>query len=300
MWRFVQITDTHLASERNGVWNNKFLCSMMPEVMECLKKDLARLHPDFLLVTGDIVSSHSREAVFQARDMLDSLNLPYYPAGGNHDFYSMESRAWFLEAYAHRLPACNTVYTFVHNNLRFCVLDPWWVWRDGSMMPFAEPDTGEKKEKETRDTRWALPPEQFVWLESVLSAFPDLPTCIATHYPATSLPEHFYQPEYNFAGSLENGDLLADVLSRYPQVIAVFSGHVHTNAISESNGVIHICTSALPEYPVEFREVEVYNDRIAIKTHGLSDPTFARRSLISGHEYIAGDHEDREAMIRFD
>ena len=299
MWRFVQITDTHLASERNGVWNNKFLCSMMPDVMACLKTDLARLNPDFLLVTGDIVSSHSRAAVFQARDMLESLEVPYYPAGGNHDFCSMESRAWFLEAYAQRLPACNTVYTFVHKNLRFCVLDPWWVWRDGSMMPFAEPDTSEPGEKKTRDTRWALPPEQFVWLESVLNAFPDLPTCIATHYPVTPLPEHFYQPEYNFAGSLENGDLLAGVLAKYAQVIAVFSGHVHTNAISENSGVLHVCTSALPEYPVEFREVEVYKDRIEIKTHGLSDPAFARRSLIPSREYISGTHGDRSAVARF-
>jgi len=299
MWRFVHITDTHLASERNGVWNNKFLCSMMPEVMDCLKQDLAHIKPDFMLITGDIVSKHSREAVFQARDMLESLEFPYYPSGGNHDFYCMESRAWFLEAYKHRLPTPNTVYSFVHNNVRFCVLDPWWVWRDGALMPTAEPKHTTSQDEGLRDTRWALPPEQFVWLEGILTAFPDQPTCIATHYPVVALPQYFYRPEYNFAGSLENGDLLAHVLSRYPQVKAVFSGHVHTNSISKDNGVVYITTSALPEYPVEFREVEVYEDRIEIKTRGISNSVFARRSLIPTKEYTAGENADRTSVIPF-
>ena len=300
MWRFVHITDPHLASTRNGVWNNKFLCSMMPEVMACLKQDLKRLNPDFLLVTGDIVSHHTRDAVFEARDMLESLGFPYYPMGGNHDFYSMESRAWFLEAYAHRLPTPNTVYSFLHKGVRFCVLDPWWVWRDGSLMPIAEPDIVKKQEEDLRDTRWALPPEQFVWLESVLNAFPEQPTFIATHYPAMPPPEHFYQPDYNFAGSLENGELLAGVLSQYPQVKAVFSGHVHTNAITRDNGILHVCTSALPEYPVEFREVAVNEESVEIRTHSLSNPEFAKRSLIPSREYTCGTEADRRAVLRFD
>ncbi len=231
--------------------------------------------------------------------MLESLDVPYYPVGGNHDFYCMESRAWFLEAYAHRLPTPNTVYSFTHKGLRFCVLDPWWVWRDGALMPIAEPDVAKKQEIKLRDTRWALPPEQFVWLESVLNAFPEQPTCVATHYPVVSLPEYFYQSDYNFAGALENGEMLADVLSKYPQVKVIFSGHVHTNAISKGNGILHISTSALPEYPVEFREVLVYKNRIEIKTHGLSNPSYAQRSLIQSHEYTAGREADRVAVHYF-
>lgn len=296
-WVFVQLSDPHLSSDRNGIWNNKFLCSMMPEVMQCLKLDLAGVKPDFLLVTGDIVSHHSREAVIKARDMLESLEFPYYPMGGNHDFFSMESRAWFLEAYVHRLPAPDTVYSFVHKNLRFCILDPWWVWRDGSLMPFAEPDLVNDQEESLRDTRWALPPEQFVWLETVLKALPQLPTCVAIHVPVLPLPEYFYKPDYNFAGCLENGELLADVLSGYPQVKAVFSGHAHSNAISRHNGVYHICTSALPEYPVEFRIIEVYPDRLEIRTRPLSNPEFAKRSLIPSHEYTAGNSQDRTITI---
>ncbi|HDP34234.1 MAG TPA: hypothetical protein ENN29_03890 [Candidatus Hydrogenedentes bacterium] len=297
MWRFVQISDPHLASKRNGVWNNRFLCSMMPGVMECLRSDLARLNPDFILVTGDIVSHRTRKSVFDARDMLDSLGIPYYPMGGNHDFYDMASRAWFLEAYESHLPTPNTVYTFVHKKMRFCVLDPWWVWNDGALMPFPDPDAAKRQETDLRDTRWALPPEQFVWLESVLDAFPKFPTCLAFHYPALPVPGRLRRPDYNDAGTLENGELLVGVLSKYPHVKAIFSGHVHTNAINRRNGVVQIATSALPEYPVEYREIRVYSDRMEVRTHGLSDPSFAEKSLIPGKDYTVGEQQDREATI---
>lgn len=297
MWRFAHITDPHLSSTRNGIWNNRFLCSIMPEVMACLRNDIARLAPDFLLITGDIVSHRSREAVFKARDALDMLGHPYYPALGNHDTYNMAARAWFLEAYESRLPTANTVYTFVHKSLRFCILDPWWVWGDGSLMPTPEPKVAEQQETELRDARWALPPEQFVWLESVLKAYPQQPTCIALHYPALPVPTRLQHPGYQHAGALENGELLMNVVSDFPQVRAMFSGHVHTNSVTTFNGVTHITTSALPEYPVEFREVLVYTDRMEVKTRGLSDPSFAERTRIPGHEYTAGTDEDRDVVI---
>ncbi|MCK5862766.1 MAG: metallophosphoesterase [Candidatus Hydrogenedentes bacterium] len=297
MWRFVHISDPHLSSTRDGVWNNRFLCSMMPDVLACLRSDIAKLNPDFILVTGDIVSHRSKESVFNARDMLDSLGIPYYPMGGNHDFYDMDSRAWFLDAYSEHLPTPNTVYTFLHRNVRFCVLDPWCVWDDGELMPFPKPKDPVVQEMNLRDSRWALPPEQFVWLESVLQAFPELPTCLALHYPALPVPVRLRRPDYNDAGSLENGDLLVDVLSRYPHVKAIFSGHVHTNTIVKRNELVQITTSALPEYPVEFREVRVYNDRMEVCTHGLSDSSFSEKSLIAGREYTAGEEQDRSAVI---
>ncbi len=297
MWRFVQISDPHLASKRDGVWNNRFLCSMMPQVMDCLRRDLARLKPEFLLVTGDLASHRARKSIFAARDALDSLGFPYYPTGGNHDYYSMASRAWFLEAYENHLPTTNTVYSFVHKNIRFCVLDPWWVWDEGELMPFPDPETDKKQDTDLRDTRWALPPEQFVWLESVLDAFPKMPTCLAFHYPAMKVPTRLRRPDYNDAGALENGDLLVESLSKYPHVKAIFSGHVHTNAIVHRNGIAQIMTSALPEYPVQYREVRVYRDRMEIRTHSLSDRSFAQKSLIPGREYTMGEEQDRTAVI---
>lgn len=300
MWRFVQVTDPHLASERDGMWNNGFLCTMMPEVMQCLKRDLAKLQPDFILATGDICSKQTRQAMFEARDLMDSLGIRYYPMGGNHDFVVAESRDWFLEAFEHQLPTRSTVYSFTHKNIHFCVLDSWWMWGDGTLSLISDKSVADKLDVMLKGARWALPPEQFDWLERDLTRHRTLPTLIAVHYPALPIPERMRRPEFKDSGCLENGDLLLDLLASYPQVKAIFSGHVHMNFIESVNGIVQIATAALPEYPSEYRDVRVFDDRIEVASLGLSDPSFARRSLIPGNEWTSGAPQDRNVTIPLD
>lgn len=297
MWRFVQLTDPHLASERDGIWNNAFLCTMMPDVMACLKRDLAKLQPDFILATGDICSKQTREAMFEARDLMDSLGIRYYPMGGNHDFVVAESREWFLEAFEHQLPSRNTVYAFTHKGIHFCVLDAWWMWGDGTLCPISEKTIAERLNVMLKGARWALPPKQLDWLERDLDRHRALPTLIAVHYPALPVPERMRRPEFKDSGCLENGGLLLDLLASFPQVKAIFSGHVHMNFIDSVNGIVQIATAALPEFPAEYRDVRVFDDRIEVSSVGLSDPSFARRSLIPGNEWTSGTEADRAVVI---
>lgn len=298
MWRFVQISDPHLASERDGVWNNAVICTMMPDVIACLRKDLEGLSPDFILATGDIASTQTREAMLEARDMMESLGVPYYPMGGNHDFVLKDSRAWFLEAFKERLPEPSTFYSFDHKDLHFAVLDVWWMWGDGTLSPVSEASVAANLDSTLAGARWAVTPEQLEWLEADLSAHGAKTTVIASHYPAVPVPERLRGPAFQDSGALENGDLLLQILENFPQVKAIFSGHVHLNFAQRYNGLYQVTTSALPEYPVEFRIVDVYEDRIEIRTQGLSDPSFAARSLIPGREYTAGEAEDRTITIQ--
>ncbi len=108
------------------------------------------------------------EILDAARDYMESLGVPYYPMGGNHDFVLPESRDWFLEAFAHRLPKQDTVYSFTHKGLHFCVLDPWWVWGDDSLCPASEASVRENLDVSLNGARWAVPPHQFAWLEADL------------------------------------------------------------------------------------------------------------------------------------
>jgi len=298
MWRFVHLTDTHLASMVDGEWNNRFLCTMMPDVVSCLRRDLAGINPDFLLVTGDIASQHTRDAVFAARDLLDSLGFPYFPTGGNHDFVVEDSRKWFIEAYAARLPEQDTVYSFTHKGLHFCVLDPWWKWRDGSLCPASEKSIMDALEVSVRGARWALPPCQFAWLEDDLEANRGMPTLIVLHCPLIPIPRRMRRPGFKDAGHLDNSNLVLGVLGRYPQVKAVISGHVHMHFIEPRGGITHIATGAMPEFPCEYRDIHVYEDRMEVYTRGLSESAFAKRSLIAGQEWTAGEPQDRTAVIR--
>ena len=297
MWRFVHITDPHLASTTDGRWNNEFLCTMMPDVMDCLRGDLARIAPDFLLATGDIMSRQTREAAFEARALMDSLGIPYFPLGGNHDFLSPDSRRWFMEAFGDLLPGGSPFYSFTHKNLHFCMLDAWWKGSNGNLSPTSQSLTDDAGMAETEDAEWAIPPHEAAWLEEQLQARADMPTVIGSHYPLIAIPHRQRRPGMMDAGGLDNGDLLVEALARHPQVKAVFSGHVHLHFIERNTHLTHVSTGALPEYPTEFREVRVYEDRMEVLTHGLSDPSFAERSRIPGREWTRGEEEDRRAVI---
>jgi Icc protein len=297
MWRFVQVSDPHLASTFDGEWNHKVICSMMPDVMACLARDLAELRPDFILATGDIASKQTRDAMFEARDLMDSLGFPYYPMGGNHDLVLDESRKWFREAFARHLPVSNTFYSFSHKGLHFCVLDPWWLWSDGTLSPVSEASVMEILDKDIRGARWALPPDQFAWLEQDLREHNHEHTIVALHYPPIPAPARLKFPGFKDSGKLENGPLLMERLSMYPQVKAVFTGHVHINYIEQNYGITQVTTASLPEFPCEYREIQVHEDRLEIYTRGLSDPSFAERSLIPLRRVTAGEERDRRATI---
>lgn len=297
MWRFIHLTDTHLGSMMDGEWNNRFLCTMMPDVIRCLRRDLAKISPDFILVTGDIASHQSRDAVFAARDLLDSLGFPYYPMPGNHDTLSQRMRDWFLDAFQSRLPGGDTVYSFTHKGLHFCVLDAWWKWRDESLCPVAEQSLHDPSVISMHGARWALPPHEIAWLEDDLTEHAGTPTIIATHYPAIPIPRRLKRTGLRDAGHLENGDILIELPQRHPQVKAVFSGHVHMHVIEPHDGVMHVITGSMPEFPCEYRDVCVYSNRMEIHTCLLSDSSFAGRSLIPNRSYTAGMPEDRDAVI---
>jgi 3',5'-cyclic AMP phosphodiesterase CpdA len=297
MWRFIQISDPHLGSQLDGVWNNGFLCSMMPDVMRCLKRDLADRSIDFILVTGDIASNKSSDAVFAARDLLDSLGYPYFPMGGNHDFVIEESRQWFLEAFHAHLPEKSTFYSFTHKNLHLCVLDPWWKWSDGTLSEVSEETVAARQHLDLTGARWAVPPHQLEWLAEDLKKHRELATIVTTHFPAVPIPKRLHHPGMRDGGCLDNGSELTQLLREFPQVKAIFSGHAHVHYIESNNGLTHVTTGALPEYPTEYREVQVFDDRLEVTTKGLSDTSFAARSLIPGNGWTAGEAQDRSTTI---
>jgi len=297
MWKFVQISDPHLGSQTDGRWNNGFLCTMMPDVMRTLRRDLREIRPDFILATGDLASKPSRDAVFAARDLIDWLGYPYYPMGGNHDFVVDESRDWFRDAYHAHLPGKRTYYSFSHNGLHFSVLDPLWLWSDGSQRPSRQPRTDEVPETGENRGRWAVPIEQLAWLDADLGVHEAQPAIVVCHYPAIGIPARLSRPGMANAGHLENGGELIALFNRHDNVRAMIAGHLHMNIIEEVNGVMHVVTASLPEYPVEYREVAVHDDRMEIVTRGLSDPGFAARSLIDDNTWTSGEAQDRSVTI---
>ena len=87
------------------------------------------------------------------------------------------------------------------------------------------------------------------------------------------------------------------MLGQHPQVRAVFAGHMHMHYVETVNGIVHAVTGSLPEYPVEFRDVQVFDDRLEVRTLGVGGGVFAKRSLIPGKEWTAGEDRDRTFTV---
>ncbi|MEV0971538.1 metallophosphoesterase [Microtetraspora glauca] len=77
-----------------------------------------------------------------------------------------------------------------------------------------------------------LSDETLDWLDSVLTAAPDVPAFVGMHHPAVPLGIP-YVDEIR----LGEPERLAGVLARHPQVVAVLAGHAHTGAATTFAGL---------------------------------------------------------------
>lgn len=110
--RFAQLSDPHLSSPAGVHWRdlaNKRLLGYLswrrrrraehrPEVLEAMREDLARVHPEHVVVTGDLTHIGLPAEIRQARAWLERLGPPreVTVVPGNHDAYVALSwrRGW--------------------------------------------------------------------------------------------------------------------------------------------------------------------------------------------------------------
>jgi len=148
-----------------------------------------------------------------------------------------------------------------------------------------------------KGARWEIPQEQMDWLDEDLKKNVDRPCIVSCHYPAVGVPDRLRKNGLKDGGYLQNGEELIALLHKHPQVKAIFAGHLHMHIIEKDDQLTHVATGALPEYPTEYRDVRVFEDRIEVETLGLSDPSFSARSLIPGNDFTAGHPQDRKTTI---
>ena len=160
--------------------------------------------PDLVLLTGDVADHGLVEEYTEAHDLLSVWPGPRLVCPGNHDV-----REPFAEVLLDRPAGSSPVepldQAYAVGGFRFLLLDSLIPARDGVRV-----DPGR------------LAPATLTWLDQQLSA-DDSPTFVAFHHP----PVNIGVLEADRV-QLENGDELAEVLGRHPQVLATLVGHHHT------------------------------------------------------------------------
>jgi 3',5'-cyclic AMP phosphodiesterase CpdA len=173
------------------------------DVAGCLERAIAHVNaldplPDLAVITGDLTSDGDDAVYAELVRMLARLAPPYYPMVGNHDPREETRRAFdFMRCVPRRGRICYAIDDFP---IRLVALDSSVEGR-----PYG-----------------TLGEEQLAWLDARLAERAKKPTLVALHHPPFRTGIGHMD-----RSMLRDGEELAAVIAKHPQVERVICGHVH-------------------------------------------------------------------------
>ncbi|MEV0273676.1 metallophosphoesterase [Hamadaea sp. NPDC050747] len=160
---------------------------------------------DALLVTGDIADTAAPAEYAEAAELLADFPAPVLWCPGNHD-----ARPAYREFLLGEPPSAGPINE-VHK-----IKDAVVLMCDSSV---PGSDDG------------LLDDETTAWIETTLAQHGDAPAFLAFHHPPATM--HHPLPD---AYRLQRASELAELLSAYPSVVALITGHAHTAAAATFAG----------------------------------------------------------------
>ena len=192
---FVHMTDTHVNNES------------FDQVQQCFR-EINLIHPDFVLITGDLVHESCPEQYEMLIELIRELRVPAYLVMGNHDYTNLfgfnNDPIYYLE---YITPIRD--YSFDFGNHHFVGMDSGhtvdWPYNTGS----------------------GFTDEQMRWLEGDLWA----------HRQSRSRFIFMHHPAVDFTGlTIKNNREEFIALSEEYGVDMTLSGHTHWDAVYDKNG----------------------------------------------------------------
>jgi 3',5'-cyclic-AMP phosphodiesterase len=207
-----QLSDPHLRPKgvlyNNGIDSNAMFDSALAHL------DSLSPRPDLVLITGDIADRGASEEYALARELLSRIRQPVFAIPGNHD-----EREAFRQSFSDR------GYIARSGPLHFVADDVGPVRIVGLDITVPTQHHGDYDE------------DAASWLKAILAAAPDRPTILMMHQPpfASGIP-------YVDAYWCRNGERLAALIARYPNVERIACGHVHRFMQLRFGGTL-LCTA---------------------------------------------------------
>lgn len=186
-FRFAHVTDTHVGGSTGA---------------EDLRRTVADINTnpdlDFVILSGDVTEFGSDEELVLAKQMLDSLRIPWYVIPGNHDTNWSESGG-----NSFRRVFGGETFAFEHKGYFF---------------------VGTNSGPNMRMSPGQVPRENLVWMDSLFAAHPnkDMPLIYVNHYPQDSSLNNWFEA-------------LDRVKTRNVQLF--FCGHGHQNQQYDFEGI---------------------------------------------------------------
>ena len=186
-----QLTDIHLFEDIEISLVGIQTEASFQEVLGTIKQILPQV--DLLLLTGDLTQDGSGASYDRLKSSLDSFAVPAYCLAGNHDDLSLMQT---------HLPS---EYVYLKRSLN---VGNWRILMLSSVVVGA--------------VHGYLATSELAWLEETLNAYPDRPTLITFHHPASPLGSKWIDEI-----CLQNQAEFWAICDRYPQVEVVLNGHAH-------------------------------------------------------------------------
>ena len=255
-----------------------------PELDEAID-DLNRLHPDVIMVTGDL--DDTRQGFDIASNTLRAFQGTVLPAIGNHDLEvercqtDEENIALFVDAFGLK----NHYYAYEHAGLRFITLST----------------------ERHRTLRWQphevfLSDEQLDWFRHTLEAHAATPTIVQCHAPIFGthvpvIPTVHVRSTNVYTNHSHHPERILELIAQFPQIILWFSGHSHlgqnhSNSICCHSGVyfVHVGvhgSQATRDGRRHSRVVEIEPDHVLIRTFD-----HAQRAIVPRYDYVLDEGPD--------
>ena len=228
--KFIQVTDAHVT----------FGNSYSQKVLKSTVRDINNQQGvSFVVFTGDNIDTPKEENLKAFLKIANELNVPYYITLGNHDVYKSNglSKVRYFEIIRqHNLffPQRKPNYKFTKNKFNFYIVD-------GAKEVIPGP-VGYYKE------------DTLKWLDKQLSKNAKKPAIIFQHYPLV-YPEN--SERRLKTNKTYKADEYLEMLNKHDNVLAVISGHFHTNSENMQNGVYHISSPALMNLPHYYKIIDI-------------------------------------------
>lgn len=286
LFKFAFITDTHLypnAPENfaSGLQQQKNSLALYEKLIE----QLNAFDPAFVIHGGDIVcggnsfdmsAEEYEHALHRAEQLGKRLKAHCHYIPGNHD---LDPETGSKTSYLARFGVNGMASTsFVRENIRFILLDSQEVPEDL--------------------THGYISTNQLAWLEGQLKSATDYgeEVFIFSH----QLP--FPNVEFQGIGSRigNSAEFLEIVAPFEKQILGFFCGHLHLNRVFREQDMLCIVTSGIICYPMMWRQVHVYPDRIEIRSSPVDLPEVLAQSAAANPDnnpYLYGRPTDRNFSI---
>jgi Icc protein len=212
--KIVQISDLHILpapGERLlGIDTGFYFDSVLKQALQ------EHPQPDLLLFTGDLAQIPTAASYRKISAVLENVDIPAVCLPGNHDDYELMQKI-----FRGKNIGCNKQTLF----------DNWHIVCLNSQKP--------------NNPGGRLEAKELARLESYLQTYPRHHTLIAVHHPCCDIGSRWLD-----AQQIDNGGALLELLTRFPQVKAITTGHIH-QVVTLQIGALHIYSA--PSTCFQFR-----------------------------------------------